>query len=321
MNSGPDHAHNQAVSRLANKRRVAVPAAPRVCPRPAPVAPAPGVRRRTLHSSSLGCIEVFSAPGDYPPPCGHSAEYQLVFPYAGAFEWHVGAKTAFLDVTRVLFVSAGEDYADTHVAGGGHDSVIITPRLSMLQELCGHAVPSRHPAFQRVTKPTTPRMNMRCHRLLHLEASGNDPLPGEELTVALLNEALAPMQRVVRSSPLQVVGRAKEFLHARTCEAISLNEIAQAVQVSGAYLTDAFTRSEGMPLCRYRMLLRLNRALVDLPRCEDITGLALDLGFSSHGHFSSSFKALFGVSPSAFRAEIRRRRAGLNPSGTPQAPT
>jgi len=272
-----------------------------------------GVRRRTLHSSSLGLIEGFRALGEYPAPRGHSAEYQVVFPYAGAFEWHVGAKTVLLDVTRMLFVSAGEDYADTHVAGGGHDSIIITPRLSMLQELCGHAVPSRHPAFQRITKPTTPRMNMRCHRLLHFQAADNDPLGADELMVVLLNEALARTQRVVRASPLRVVDLAKEFLHERICEAISLNEIAQALQVSGPYLTDAFTRSEGMPLCRYRMLLRHNRALANLPRCENITELALDLGFSSHGHFSSSFKSLFGVSPSAFRAEFRPRRCGPNP--------
>ena len=266
------------------------------------VIPAIGIHRRVLHSSWLGRIEDFSAPGDCPAPRGHSPEYQLVFPYAGAFEWHVGAKTEFLDVTRVLFVGAGEDYADRHVAGGGHHSTIVTPRLSLLQELCGHAVPARHPAFQRVAQPTTPRMNMRNHRLLRLEASGNDPLARDELMIALLDDALAPAQKVARASPLRVVDRAKQFLHARVCEPISLSEIAHAVQVSGAYLTEAFTRSEGMPLCRYRMRLRLNRALVDLPRCDDITGLALDLGFSSHAHFSNSFKSLFGVSPSAFRA-------------------
>ena len=261
-----------------------------------------GVRRRTLHSSWLGRVEDFSAPGDCPAPRGYSPDYQLVFPYAGAFEWHVGAKTALLDVTRVLFVGAGEDFADSHVAGGGHDSIIITPRLSMLQELCGHAVPSRHPAFQRVAKPTTPGMNMRNHRLLRLEASGNDPLASDELMIALLAEALAPTHKAARALPPRVVDWAKQFLHAHVCEPISLNEIAHTVQVSGAYLTEAFTRSEGMPLCRYRMRLRLNHALVDLPRCDDITGLALDLGFSSHAHFSNAFKSLFGVSPSAFRA-------------------
>ena len=266
------------------------------------VMPVTSPRLRTLHSSLLGRIEDFSAPGNCPAPRGHSAEYQLVLPYAGAFEWHVGAKRAFLDVTRVLFVGAGEDYVDAHVAGSGHDSIILTPRLPLLQELCGHAVPSRHPAFHSVAKPTTPRMNMRNHRLLRLEASVNDPLARDELMIALLGEALGPTQELARASPLRVVDLAKQFLHARVDQPISLAEIANAVQVSGAYLTDAFTRSEGMPLCRYRTRLRLNRALVDLPSCQDITRLALDLGFSSHSHFSTAFKSLFGVSPSAFRA-------------------
>jgi AraC-like DNA-binding protein len=271
--------------------------------------PVSGIRRSILYSSELGCVEDFHAPGDCPAPHGHSAEYQLVFPYAGAFEWHVGVSLVFLDVTRVLFVNAGEDYADSHVAGAGHDSIIITPRLSMLQELCGYAMPSRHPAFQRVATPTTPRMNMQTHRLLHLGAAGPDALATDELMIALLRDALASTQGVACTSPRHAVVRAKEFLHAYLCQPISLNDIAQAVQVSGAYLTDAFTRLEGVSLCRYRMRLRLNRALVELPRCQGITGLAIDLGFSSHAHFSNAFKTLFGVSPSAFRAAMRQASA------------
>ena len=275
-----------------------------------------GLRRRTLHASVLGRIEDFSAPGNCPAPRGHSSEYQLVLPYAGAFEWHVATRTEFLDATRVLFVAAGEDYADAHVAGGGHDSIILTPRLSLLQELCGHVEPSRHPAFHRVAKPIMPRMNMRIHRLLRLKASANDPLASDELMISLLGEALGPTQKVVRTSPLRVVDLAKQFLHARVNQPISLDEIAHAVQVSGAYLTDAFTRAEGMPLGRYRMRLRLNRALVELPRCEDLTKLALDLGFSSHSHFSTAFKALFGVSPSAFRAASGKSRHAVRVAET-----
>lgn len=270
-----------------------------------------GPRRRTLHASPQGRIEDFSAPYDCPAPHGHSAEYQLVLPYAGAFEWHVGAKTVFLDATRALFVCAGEDYADAHVADAGHDSLIITPHLPLLQELSGQTVPSRHPAFHSVARPTTPRMNMRNHRLLRLEASVNDPLARDELMIALLGEALGPTQKLVRASPLRVVDLAKQFLHERMERPISLDEIAHEVQVSSAYLTDAFTQSEGMPLCRYRMRLRLNRALVDLPGCEDITRLALNLGFSSHSHFSTAFKSLFGVSPSAFRAGSGKPRRAV----------
>ena len=272
-----------------------------------------GLRRRTLHSSVLGSIEDFSAPGDCPAPRGHSAEYQLVFPYTGAFEWHVAARSVFMDATKMLFVGAGEDYADAHVAGGGHDSIILTPRLSLLQEMCGHAVPSRHPAFRKVAIPAMPRINMRTHRLRQLEGSIDDPLARDELMIALLGEALGPTQAFVRGSPLRVVDLAKQFLHARVDQPVSLNEIARAVQVSGAYLTDAFTRTEGMPLYRYHMRLRLNRALVDLPRCEDLTTLALDLGFSSHSHFSTAFKSHFGVSPSVFRAGLNTAAPASEP--------
>ncbi len=265
------------------------------------------LRRRTLHRSELGHVEDFSAPGECPAPRGHSPEYQLVLPYAGAFEWHAGARTAFLDTTRVLFVCAGEDYADTHVAHDGHHSIIITPHLSVLQELCGHAVPAAHPAFRRVARPATPRMSLRGHRLLHLAGPDADRLPADELMIDLLREAMAPWQGAARTGSLRVVDLAKQFLHAHFREPISLDGIARAVEVSGAYLTDAFARSEGVSLCRYRTRLRLNRALVDLPACGDITRLALDLGFSSHGHFSNAFRSRFGMQPSSFRAEMGRR--------------
>lgn len=277
------------------------------CP-PARGAAATGVRLRTLHSSGLGVVEDFSAPGDCPAPRGHSPRYQLVLPYAGAFEFHVGPRSVFLDATRVLFVEAGQDYTDRHVAACGHDSVIITPSLAVLQELCRRAVPSRHPAFRGVAQPSTPALSLRTHRLLRLEAAGGDALAGDELMIAVLHEALRPRQAVAAGSPARIVDRAKRFLHAHIGEPISLGEIARAVQVSGAYLTDAFTRSEGVPLCRYRMGLRLHRALVELPRCADITGLALDLGFSSHAHFSNAFRSRYGLSPSAFRAGCGKPR-------------
>jgi AraC-like DNA-binding protein len=39
-----------------------------------------------------------------------------------------------------------------------------------------------------------------------------------------------------------------------------------------------------------------------LPERDDITDPALDLGFSSHRHFTASFRSAFGLTPSAYRA-------------------
>jgi AraC family transcriptional regulator len=53
--------------------------------------------------------------------------------------------------------------------------------------------------------------------------------------------------------------------------------------------------------------LRLARALAELPHTDDLTTLALDVGFSSHSHFSAAFRRAFGMTPSQFRDTSRKR--------------
>ena len=80
---------------------------------------------------------------------------------------------------------------------------------------------------------------------------------------------------------------------------------------SPAYLTHLFRQVEGIPLHRYLTQLRLARALAELPHADDLTTLALDVGFSSHSHFSASFQRAFRITPSEFRRTLRGR---LRPS-------
>ena len=40
----------------------------------------------------------------------------------------------------------------------------------------------------------------------------------------------------------------------------------------------------------------------------DLTDLALDLGYSSHSHFTAAFRKAFGVTPSAFRRKATGQR-------------
>jgi AraC-like DNA-binding protein len=62
-----------------------------------------------------------------------------------------------------------------------------------------------------------------------------------------------------------------------------------------------------VPLHQYLTQLRLAHALDALPSTSDLTQLALDVGFSSHSHFTSRFRRAFGTTPSRFR-ELSRRR-------------
>jgi len=77
-----------------------------------------------------------------------------------------------------------------------------------------------------------------------------------------------------------------------------------------------FRQRTGVSIHRYLTRLRLRASLERLADgASDLTTLALDLGFSSHSHFSGAFRAEFGQTPS----EVRRtsgpralRRMGKN---------
>jgi AraC family transcriptional regulator len=81
----------------------------------------------------------------------------------------------------------------------------------------------------------------------------------------------------------------------------TLAEVASEVGVSPVYLTQSFQQVEGVPLYRYQMRLRLARALDLLGEYDDLSALALDLGFSSHSHVSAAFQQAYGRTPSEFR--------------------
>ena len=102
----------------------------------------------------------------------------------------------------------------------------------------------------------------------------------------------------------KLVDRAKLVLSSDLGRRWTLGSIAAEVGVSPVYLTQVFQQVEGLPLYRYQLRLRLARALHLLHQYGDISRLSLDLGFSSHSHFTSAFRQLYGRTPAEFRRLI-----------------
>ena len=105
----------------------------------------------------------------------------------------------------------------------------------------------------------------------------------------------------------RLVDRVKLVLASDLARRWSLAEIAAEVRNSPVYLTQVFQQVEGLPLYRYQLRLRLARALDLLAQYDDLTTLGLDLGFSSHSHFSAAFHEAYGRSPSEFRQSALHR--------------
>jgi len=87
-------------------------------------------------------------------------------------------------------------------------------------------------------------------------------------------------------------------------QAVSLLDMAEAAVVTPEYLCRAWTRDVGMSPVAALRAVRLHRAAFLLSRSNLSVGhVAAVAGYDSPFHFSRAFKAVFGVSPRAFRSE------------------
>jgi AraC family transcriptional regulator len=80
-----------------------------------------------------------------------------------------------------------------------------------------------------------------------------------------------------------------------------LNSLARQVHCSAAQLGRIFLEQTGFSIHCYQQHIRLRvspQLLREMP--FELADIAAQLGFASHGHFSSVFRRCFGVSPSQF---------------------
>jgi AraC family transcriptional regulator len=243
----------------------------------------------------------------------HADETQLVFPYRGAYVRHLGHDDAVAEANQVLLFNAGEPYRVSHPVNGGDCSLTLTLAAPQMRELAPPAL-LREGATLRF-RPQRLRIDARAQALMailrhSLRVSVAEPLEAEGLALTLVQRSLGPRTAHAPGASAgrqKLVDRAKVVLAGDLARRWTLAEIAAEVRCSPVYLTQVFRQVEGMPLYRYQLRLRLARALDLLGEYDELTMLALDLGFSSHSHFSAAFRAAYGRSPSEFRQAALRR--------------
>ena len=82
---------------------------------------------------------------------------------------------------------------------------------------------------------------------------------------------------------------------------VSLQALAQAVQLSPGRLMHAFTESVGIPLRPYLQWLKVQRAAAAIASGAALSDAAHAAGFADAAHMSRTFRRMFGASPSALR--------------------
>jgi len=231
----------------------------------------------------------------------------LVFPYRGVYVRHVGGDQAVADANHVLFFNAAEGYQVSHPMAGGDASLSLTLAEHVLRELAPTSLLNGREAigFRFQHLGIDPRAQTLVAVLRHSPSNGTvEPLEAESLALTLVCRSLGPRtareSRATRSRR-RLADRVKVLLASDLSRRWSLAEIAAEIGGSPVYLTQVFQKTEGIPLYRYHLRLRLARALDLIAHYEDLSALAADLGFSSHSHFSAAFRLAYGRSPAAFR--------------------
>lgn len=84
-------------------------------------------------------------------------------------------------------------------------------------------------------------------------------------------------------------------------------DAARATGFSGFRFQHAFRAATGVPFRRYRLWRRMGIAARAIGAGASLTQAAFEAGFSSSAHFSSAFRAMFGVSPSSLLLDTRAR--------------
>lgn len=105
--------------------------------------------------------------------------------------------------------------------------------------------------------------------------------------------------------------RISRFIEARLKEDIGLEDLVNHTRLSKRSIYLLFEKqvqTSPMNYIRRRKLEAVHQALLNQPsKCQNVTGIALDFGFSHLGRFSNSYRDLFGVLPSETLKEAQRQ--------------
>jgi AraC family transcriptional regulator len=223
----------------------------------------------------------------------------LVLPLRGLFVKHYSSRERVVaDACQALFFRAGEPYRVSHPVAGGDECLVLEP----VPEITGGTPFAKAAALDA---QLIARRELLRHRLEQRLAT---TLEAEESALALFScigklapPAAAPSGRA-RTRQGEMVEAIRITLASRPGENWTLGELAKLVYSSPFHLARIFHAFAGLPLHRYHLRARMAAALREvLDTSRDLTAIGIDLGFSSHSHFTASFRRTFGMAPSALR--------------------
>jgi AraC-like DNA-binding protein len=145
----------------------------------------------------------------------------------------------------------------------------------------------------------------QCLDLAHRLATDDDDAAAAEEAmicgVSLLFERYGASRLVHSEADCpKAVNRALEFLQARACDRISLEDASRASGVGPFHLIRLFQKHVGLTPYAYLTQVRVAKSRKLLRLGEPVAQVALDVGFADQAHFTKRFKQLTGTTPALY---------------------
>lgn len=218
------------------------------------------------------------------------------------------------DPATVVLQNPGTEYHTRSVPGAPQASTVLWVREDALLEILDRSGAPHGGGFPSLIAPLDSSAALAHHRLRIL--LGHDtpsPAEVEEAALQLIAHAVGAGNSRARERGAHRRRAHRELVHAvqqllaqRFSERILVPDIARIVGSSPFHLSRIFAQEAGLSIHRYLNRVRLVAALERMAEGErDLSRVGLDVGFSSHSHFSTTFRREFGRTPSEIRSRAK----------------
>lgn len=124
----------------------------------------------------------------------------------------------------------------------------------------------------------------------------------EGLTLEIMAEAARHSAHNIEKSIPYWLKQARDLVHTRFAENLTLTQIASEVGVHPIHLASVFRKKYQCTVGDYIRQRRIEYACREIARgATPLAIIALESGFANQSHFSSAFKRLTGYTPTAYR--------------------
>ncbi|MGH8806546.1 MAG: helix-turn-helix transcriptional regulator [Noviherbaspirillum sp.] len=239
-------------------------------------------------------------------------------PIAGLFAKHDGPKQHFIaNPNHAVFLSGRKPYRISFPGGIGDESLVLefskTALANLLAETVG--VEDLYPPCLNtycLLSPATvlKRELLRCYLI---QGAANS-MAIEEICVSMLSALVHAACKDSRGKDRtrhsftmfrrrQQVEIVKEVISLYPTQEWTLDALARQANTSPYHLARVFREEVGVPVHQYLIRTRLGKALEAMRAADaNLIDIALETGFANHSHFTSSFRSLFGITPSQLRS-------------------